>query len=344
MKRNYGVLVCFLLALMLLPGSVGAQSKKKEPKAKKVKTELSGKKVIVADANSTHHLNLYVAYEKGFFKNRGLDVEIQQTSAGVAAVVGGEADIVFNCPTGVITPIAKGQNIVIISQVKVPCTSVLVVPVNSTVKNPGDLKNLQLAGLSTTCCAVIAIRDTLKDQYKTEFELVTLAPGAALAALESASVKGAILEEPFVAQALLLTDAAGKPKYKTIFDGHSDANGDGKIDANLAGENPPCRTINANTTFIKERLGDAKAFIAAIEEADKLILANPIADDIVDIAQKYVSVPRQAIINSNPKLGFRIKLDTAGLKGYADALVKQGTIEKNPGDALFAPEFKGITW
>ncbi|MDR2182067.1 MAG: ABC transporter substrate-binding protein, partial [Treponema sp.] len=69
--------------------------------------DLSGKKVIVADANSTHHLNLYVAFEKGLFKKRGLEVEIQQTNSGVAAVVGGEADIVFNCPTGVITPIAR---------------------------------------------------------------------------------------------------------------------------------------------------------------------------------------------------------------------------------------------
>jgi hypothetical protein len=45
--------------------------------------------------------------------------------------------------------------------------------------------------------------------------------------------------------------------------------------------------------------------------------------------------------NGNPKLGFQIALDTAGLIGYADALVKQGTIDKNPGEALFAPQFKG---
>jgi len=180
---------------------------------------LSGKKVIVADANSTHHLNLYVAYEKGLFTKRGLEVEIQQTSSGVAAVVGGEADIVFNCPTGVITPIGKGQNITIISQVKIPCTSVLVVPVNAPIKGPADVKGLQIAGLSTTCCAVISIRDALKEKYNTEFELVTLAPGAALAALEGNAVKGAILEEPFVAEALLLKDAQGRPKYRTLFDG-----------------------------------------------------------------------------------------------------------------------------
>ena len=123
-------------------------------------------------------------------------------------------------------------------------------------------------------------------------------------------------------------DAAGKPKYKTLFDGHSDANGDGKTDANLAGENPPCRTINANTNFIASRAADAKVFIEAIAEADQIIRANPVAADIVDIAAKYVSVDRQAIIDSNPKLGFTTKLDTAGLKGYADALVKLGTIDK----------------
>ncbi|MDR1930042.1 MAG: ABC transporter substrate-binding protein [Treponema sp.] len=323
-------IACLALAFLLAGTALWAQR--------------SRQKIIVADANSTHHLNLYVAFEKGFFSKRKLDVEIRQTSSGVAAVVGGEADIVFNCPTGVITPIARGQNITIISQVKIPCTSVLVVPVNSPIKNPQDLQNLQLAGLSTTCCAVIAIRDTLKGEYNTVFELVSLAPGAALAALEAGSVRGAILEEPFVAEALLLKDSAGRSKYKTIFDGHSDANGDGRTDPNLAGLNPPCRTINANTNFIKTRLKDAKAFIAAIDEANKLILKNPTAPDIVAIARKYVNVSEQAIINSNPKLGFTTRLDTQGLKGYAQALVNQGTIDRNPGDALFAPEFKRITW
>jgi NitT/TauT family transport system substrate-binding protein len=218
------------------------------------------------------------------------------------------------------------------------------VPVNAPYKTPADLKGQQIAGLSTTCCAVILIRDALRNQYNTDFELVTLAPSAAIAALDAGQVKGAILEEPFVALALLAKDAQGNPKYKTLFNGSSDADGDGKIDPNLAGENPRCRTINANKDFIAIRLGDARAFIDAIAEADQIILADPVASDIVDIAAKYVSVERQAIINSNPKLGFTIRLAADQLKGYADALVRQGTIDTNPGDGLFAPEFKGITW
>ncbi|MDR0685298.1 MAG: ABC transporter substrate-binding protein [Spirochaetaceae bacterium] len=337
-------LLCALLALTFFSTALWAVGKKDKQAEPGPETGLSGKKIVVADANSTHHLNLYVAYEKGLFTKRGLEVEIQQTSSGVAAVVGGEADIVFNCPTGVITPIAKGQNITIIAQVKIPCTSVLVAPVNAPYKTPADLKGQQIAGLSTTCCAVILIRDALRNQYNTDFELVTLAPGAAIAALDAGQVKAAILEEPFVALALLSKDAQGQPRYKTFFNGSSDADGDGKNEPNLAGENPPCRTINANKDFVATRTADAKAFIDAIAEADRLILANPVAPDIVDIAQKYVSVDRQAIIDSNPKLGFTINLASEQLKGYADALVRQGTIDRNPGDALFAPEFKGITW
>jgi NitT/TauT family transport system substrate-binding protein len=245
------------------PAEPAAQPAAAQPAAQASAPALSGKKVIVADTNSTHHLNLYVAQEKGLFAKRGLEVEIQQTSSGVAAVVGGEADIVFNCPTGVITPIAKGQNIIIINQVKIPCTSVLVVPVNAPYKTPVDLKGQQIAGLSTTCCAVILIRDALRNQYNTDFELVTLA----IVALDAGQVKGAILEEPFVALVLLAKDAQGNPRYKTLFNGSSDADGDGKIDPNLAGENPPCRTINTNKDFLATRTNDAKDFIDAIAEA-----------------------------------------------------------------------------
>ncbi|MDR1072219.1 MAG: hypothetical protein LBL45_00890 [Treponema sp.] len=48
---------------------------------------------------------------------------------------------------------------------------------------PADLNGQQIAGLSTTCCAMIPIRDALRNQYNTDFELATLASGAAIAAL-----------------------------------------------------------------------------------------------------------------------------------------------------------------
>ncbi|MDR1072220.1 MAG: hypothetical protein LBL45_00895 [Treponema sp.] len=67
-------------------------------------------------------------------------------------------------------------------------------------------------------------------------------------------MKGVILEEPFVDLALLAKDMVGNPKYKTLFNGASDADGDGNIDPSLACENSPCRTVNANN-FIPAKSG-----------------------------------------------------------------------------------------
>lgn len=229
-------------------------------------------KVVVADANSTHHLNLYVAKEKKIFEKYGLEVKIIQTDGPAQAVSGGNADIFFACPTSVMSSIGASVDknitspLIIIAQVKIPCTSVLVIPIGSDIKTPIDLQGKKIAGLSPTCCAVIAIRDALKEQYNVEFELQSLGAGPSLAALEAGTVAGAILEEPFVQTALLKKDANGNALYKTIFDG-STTGGE-----NLAGENSPCRTINANSTFLANNIDTVKEFIKAIDEANGYIL------------------------------------------------------------------------
>jgi hypothetical protein len=60
---------CLFLALSVFSAVLWAGGKKDEPQSAPAPAAptvpaapaLSGKKVIVADANSTHHLNLYVA-------------------------------------------------------------------------------------------------------------------------------------------------------------------------------------------------------------------------------------------------------------------------------------------
>ena len=87
--------------------------------------------IVVADAKTTHHLNLYVAKELGIFEKYNLDVQITAVDDNAAArdlAVSGAADVFWSCPTVAIAAIANGAPLKIISQVKVPCTSVLVVP------------------------------------------------------------------------------------------------------------------------------------------------------------------------------------------------------------------------
>lgn len=282
-------------------------------------------KIIIADAPTTHHLNLYVAKEKGLFEKYGIDVEIKKVEDLAAArdsVVTGAADVFWSCPTIAIPAIAGGAPIRTIAQVKIPCTSVLVVPADSSIKDYKDLEGKKIAGISPSCEAVIAITNKAKDAGA-EFELVKLAGGPAIAALEAGQVDGAILEEPHASIAEL-------KGFRVMF--------------REAAEAIPCRTINARTGFIAEDADALRNMIKAIDEANALILANSTAEDIVEIAHNYTGAPKDAIIRGNPRLGFTTRLDEEGLCKLADELVEMGLIKECPSDIMFAPEFRGITW
>jgi hypothetical protein len=58
------------LVLAAFSAVLWARGKRDEPPASAAQQSgpsLSGKKIFVADANFTHNLNFYVAYEKGLF-------------------------------------------------------------------------------------------------------------------------------------------------------------------------------------------------------------------------------------------------------------------------------------
>ncbi|MBA2124046.1 hypothetical protein B9J78_03820 [bacterium Unc6] len=283
-------------------------------------------KIIVADAWSTHHLNLYVAQEKGLFGKHGLEVEIQPVKSLSAArdlVVAGAADVFWSCPTVAIAAIAGGAPMQIIAQVKEPCTSVLVVPAGSPIETLRDLKGKNIAGISPACEAVISITKAARGEGA-EFNLVKLAGGPAIAALEAGQIDGAILEEPHAS----IVELKG---FRVLF-----------REVSLA---IPCRTINARAGFLASDADALKRFVEAVNEANAIIRKEgPQADVIVEIAHKYTGAPKDAIRHGNPRLGFTIYINEQGYKQLGDDLVELGHIKENPGDRMFAQEFKGITW
>jgi NitT/TauT family transport system substrate-binding protein len=282
-------------------------------------------KVVVADAKTTHHLNLYVAKEKGFLAKHGIEVEIVEVKDLNAArdlLVAGKADVYWACPTAAIAAIANGAPIKIIAQVKSPCTSVLVVDKDSPIKGIADLKDKRVAGISPTCEAIVSYTLAAK-AANSPFVLEKLAGGPAIAALEAKAVDAAILEEPQASIAELKGYRFVRPDVSKEI---------------------PCRTINARAAYLKDKPEVLKALVKAIEEANALILANPVADDIVEIAQRYTGAPKDAIVHGNHRLKFQTGIKVDGINALAEALLAQGNIKENPGTRLYAPEFKGVTW
>jgi NitT/TauT family transport system substrate-binding protein len=315
-KKAVITITSILISVFILAGC---------PPAEQVQEIEAPVRIIVADAPTTHHLNLYVAQAKGLFEKYGLDVEIKPVESLAAArdlVVAGGADVFWSCPTIAIAAIAGGAPIRTIAQVKIPCTSVLLVPADSPIRDYKDLEGKTIAGISPACEAVIAVRSAARE-VGVEFNLVTLAGGPAIAALEAGRIDGAILEEPHASIAEL-------KGFRVMF--------------REAAEAIPCRTINARTGFIAENADALRRMIKAIDEANDLINANPTADDIVEIAHVPTGAPKDAIIHGNPRLIFTTRLDEEGLCKLGDELVRMGHIRECPSDFMFAPEFRGITW
>ncbi|BCS54136.1 ABC transporter substrate-binding protein [Geobacter sp. SVR] len=166
------------------------------------KKEEAPARIVVSDAKTTHHLNLYVAQELGLFKKHNLDVSIveaKELTAARDAVVSGQADVFWSCPTVAIAAVANGAPIAAWK----------------------DLKGKHIAGISPTCEAVIAYEKKARENGG-EYILEKLAGGPAIAALEAGKVDGAILEEPHVSIAelkgykVVLRDAASQIPCRTI--------------------------------------------------------------------------------------------------------------------------------
>jgi len=281
--------------------------------------------VVVADAITIHHLNLYVAQEKGLFRKHGLDVSINDVRNIALArdqVLSGKADFFWSCPTVAISAIANGAPLKIISQVRTPCTSLLFVAPGSPIRTWRDLKGKRIGAASPTCEAVLAY-DSRARAAGAPFRVLALSGPAALAALEAGRIDGAILEEPDSSRAL-------QRGFREIL--------------GEAAEQSSCRTVNARTGILRENPDAVRRLVQALQEANQLIRKDPTSKEWIRIARLYTDVPDGNLNWGGSGPAFTTRLDEKSLRLLGEELVKLKSIRENPGDDLFARELRGITW
>ncbi|MEN6461545.1 MAG: ABC transporter substrate-binding protein [Syntrophomonas sp.] len=166
--------VVFMLILSLLAVSlVGCQSTEKAKNTKK--TAPKQKVTIMLDwFPNTNHTGLYVAKDKGYFAEEGLDVEIVQPAEGgnPQLVASGKSDFAVSYQEEV--TVARSQNIpvVAIAAVIQHNTSGFASPVGKNIKTPKDFEGKTYGGWGSP--SETAMIQALMKKYGADFNKVNI--------------------------------------------------------------------------------------------------------------------------------------------------------------------------
>ena len=164
------LLILVIIVGLLLPPLAGCS---KNPPAQD-KQALTKVTILLDWLPNTNHTGLYVAKEKNYFKNEGLDVQIMQPGEGGTAqlVAAGKGDIGISYQEEL--TIARSQDIPIIALAAViqHNTSGFASPVEKGITSPRDFEGKSYGGWGSP--AETAVIKALMDKYQADFSKVKM--------------------------------------------------------------------------------------------------------------------------------------------------------------------------
>jgi NitT/TauT family transport system substrate-binding protein len=229
---------------------------------------------------SPEHLLLYVAQEKGFFKEEGIDSKLFQftnSAEGMNSILAGKIDV---GPFGVSAPLAfisKGADAVVIGGANSGACALVTMPDRyDELKDIKSYKGKKIASVRLSTADVIfrgALLDAGIDWRKGDAEMIELeSPAATMEALKKGRVDAALIWTPYVAMA----EDLGVKVAMYITD--------------LYENNVCCRqaVLRANLTEHPELWEN---FMAALIKAYDFYQTNH--EETIDVTAKYVRVDKK---------------------------------------------------
>jgi ABC-type nitrate/sulfonate/bicarbonate transport system substrate-binding protein len=188
-------------------GSGSADPKASAPGKGKLQT------VRVAETAGVPALFIEYGVEQGFFRDRGLDVKVDSSAGGAAALpalVSGEIDIAGSNMVSVMTAATKGLPLTMVAGGSVSAAgeddwSGMVVGAQSTIKTFGDLagKRVAINTLRNVNDIIISAVVEREGGDPKSIEFIELPFPDMAAAVARGDVAAALLGEPFLTQAML---------------------------------------------------------------------------------------------------------------------------------------------
>jgi len=265
--------------------------------------------------NDIHHLPLWIAIDKGFFKEQGLKVEIEGIFRSgpelMSAFSAGALDVAYVGEAPTVTAVANGTvKVAILAQVNTE-GSAIVVGNNSSITNITDLKGKQIAVPGYSTVQDFLLRKTFREPGANSngAKVTIIKPPEMIGALRTKQIEAFIAWEPYPAQAVNM--------------------GIGKIllSSGEIWRNHPCCVLVVDRPFAKVNSARVKQIIQAHEKSIAFIRDNP--EEAVRIAVKYTGLDEKIVRTAMRNVTYVSNLNVDGLKEYVKFLNEFGYIKLN---------------
>lgn len=228
-------------------------------------------KVVVFQAfQSIQYLPLYVAMDKGFFAQNGLDVQkvtAGSGASGVAAVIGGHADFSLQDPMTAVLANLKGATVVNVANVVAGVPVWIVTPPASGLKSEADLAGKTVSVALPPSTSTYLLQRLIKEEKLANVNVSTVQIGTELAPVTAGRAAAAALYEPQVDQGV----ASG---YKIVYAFPKAYPGGYAFSS-----------MDTLASTIKSRPAMVAAFVKAIAQAEALIQQSPASAKAVAVSE-----------------------------------------------------------
>ncbi|MEU8380529.1 ABC transporter substrate-binding protein [Streptosporangium sp. NPDC048865] len=254
---------------------------------------------------------LYIARDKGYFKEEGLTVEIEVVPGGAQAqqgLMGGTLDATQTNYVSTFLAVSKGQKMKIISDLyqAAPNSFNLMVPKDSGIKTPADLKGKKIAVNSKQNIGTLAVTTVLKTHGLTEkdVEFVEFPFPEMGAQLKNKTVDAAWMTEPALTAAQKLLGA--QKLADTMVDSTADF---------------PIAGVAVTEKFATENPKTVAAFQRAVAKAQQIAATDRKAVEEILPTYTKIDAATAAVITLG---SFPTSLDETRLQRVADLMLEQG--------------------
>jgi NitT/TauT family transport system substrate-binding protein len=263
--------------------------------------------------NDLHQLAYYVAREKGFFTEQGIEVrDAGAFNAGpeeMSAFSAGDLDIGYVGVAPCLTFASQDMaDVKIVAQANMGGSSILVRP-GLDAEDVAALRGRSVAipGISTVQDFLLRTALVKAGVDPADVTEIVVKPPEMLSALNGAQVDAAVVWEPYPSMAVAAGSGRVLENSSKIWPHH------------------PCCMVVADSAFIKKDPDTVKRFVAAHVKATKYIQDNPA--EAADMAHLFTGQDKAVVKSALKNIEFGYRPDVKAITKYVDFMKMAGVVK-----------------